>query len=171
MKLIKTLSDSSFMEELEISLISNKIRILVWNGVRDSHAVLGGGAEFGSSSEGSGILCAAAVTEKSLKSTALGSENAPKGDFQGQTAGNGDQRGWERSSEMFCALGVVPDGPNSAPGQGLHQEKEQLLFCTEAKQTQINGTESASTMLKDLILWIIKYPLERKILIGLQACE
>lgn len=41
----------------------------------------------------------------------------------------------------------------------------------EAEQTQINGAKSASTILTDLILWIIKYPLERKILIGLQSCE
>lgn len=46
-----------------------------------------------------------------------------------------------------------------------------LLFYAGAEQTQINRAKSASTILKDLILWIIKYPLERKILIGLQSCE
>lgn len=46
-----------------------------------------------------------------------------------------------------------------------------LLFYAEAEQIQINGTKSASTILQDLILWIITYPLERKILIGLQSCE
>lgn len=54
---------------------------------------------------------------------------------------------------------------------GVAPIKRLITVYAEAEQTQINGTESASTILKDLIWWIIKYPLERKILIGLQSCE
>lgn len=117
-----------------------------------------GSAEFGFAlrAEGSCVLC---CHRKPLNPF-------QKEDFQGQTAGNGNQRGWERSLECSGCLNYCCWSQLCS-----WAEKEQFLFCTQAEQTQTRGTESASTMLKDFIWCIIKYPLERKILIGLQACE
>lgn len=97
-------------------------------------------------------------------------------------AGAGERCSWRRSG-----LEIIPAGPRAQLGdrarchclvlsgarglEGGVVENCWLLFYAGAEQTQINRAKSASTILKDLILWIIKYPLERKILIGLQSCE